>query len=95
MPARACEIFFVFLLAFLTRQCYTASSVETLTGRRKMLVQILGGGLQLESDNDKFFFTRDNQKTQEFKNKQESIDALRNHKVRWFKNADKIKCATV
>lgn len=60
-----------------------------------MIVQTLGGGLHLESDNDKFFFTRDDQKSQEFKSKQESFDALRNHKVRWFKKADERKCATV
>jgi hypothetical protein len=60
-----------------------------------MLVQTLGGGLQLESDNDKFYFTRDSQKSQEFPTKQESFDALRNHKVRWSKKAEEKKCSTV
>lgn len=60
-----------------------------------MIVQVLGGGLHLESDNDKFIFTRDNQKSQEFNNKQESFDALRNHKVRWFKKVEERKCLAV
>jgi len=59
-----------------------------------MLVQTLGGGLHLESENDKFYFTRDNQKSQEFSTKQESFNALRNSKVRWSKKAEESKCST-
>lgn len=56
------------------------------TGEQKMVIQSYGGGtLNLEKDNDQFFWTRDGERSQNFMAKNQAVDALKNHKLRWVK----------
>jgi hypothetical protein len=51
-----------------------------------MIVQSFGAGaLNLEKENDQFFWTRDNEKSQNFKSRDEAVKALKGHGLRWSK----------
>jgi hypothetical protein len=51
-----------------------------------MIIQAYGGGaLNLETENDQYFWTREGGKSQTFANKTEAVEAYKNRKIRWNK----------